>query len=163
MDTVIQNLHPTKYKEVLDDVLSTDNATSPGLVALSDNKRKADIEKFIRAKLNLTTNASKRTRKYWLLRGWSKDESFIKAKEHKQQNTKSVYSREFWLGKINPNTNKNYTINEADFERNSRRPIRKEYWIKKGYSTEDAINLAVEAKIKNNKKGAKKISRIRRS
>lgn len=56
--------------------------------------------------------------------------------------------------KINPNTNNLYTIEEADFERNSKRPIRKEYWMKQGIPEEEAQQLAVNTKNTNNKKGA---------
>src|SRR5581483_3350474 len=43
-------------------------------------------------------------------------------------------------------------------KRNSLRPIRKEYWIEKGYSEEDAIRLAIDKKDSNNKLGAKRVS-----
>ena len=49
-----------------------------------------------------------------------------------------------------------HNVLEADFERNSRRPIRKEYWVAKGYSEEEAVNLAINAKNVNNIKGAMK-------
>ena len=61
----------------------------------------------------------------------------------------SPFGREFWL-------NKGLTIEQADFERNSRRPICKEYWIKKGFSNEESIEKAIECKHNNNKKGAMK-------
>lgn len=144
MDNVIKNLNPVLKESILNDVVSSD--------VIKNSKK--DIESFIRNKLGLFTTNSRHTRQYWILRGWSDDESYIKAKENKQKNLKSVYSREFWLERINPTTNKSYTPEEADFERNSRRPIRKEYWIKKGYSNDDAIKLANEAKDSNNKKGA---------
>jgi G:T-mismatch repair DNA endonuclease (very short patch repair protein) len=118
-----------------------------------DNNKKL-IEHFIRVRLGLTTKLSKHTSGYWLSRGWDASEAYVKSKENKQKNNKSVYSQEFWTSKINPATNTYYTVDEADFERNSRRPIRKEYWIKKGYTEEDSIRLAVETKNKNNKSGA---------
>ncbi len=51
---------------------------------------------------------------------------------------------------------KGYTIEEADYKRNSYRPIRKEYWLEKGFSEYEAINKAKESKEANNKKGANK-------
>ena len=118
-----------------------------------ENNKKV-IEKFLRTRLNLVQTFSKHAVRYWTIRGWTTDEAYVKAKDNKQKNRKSVYSREFWLEKINPNTTVFYTIEEADFERNSRRPIRKEYWIKKGYTEDDAIRLSVSTKTQNNKKGA---------
>ena len=63
----------------------------------------------------------------------------------------SPFSIEFWV-------NRGYTEEDADFKRNSFRPIRKEYWMVKGHSEEDAIALAIKTKNDNNKKGAKKSS-----
>ena len=153
MDNVIQNLHPTTRQTLIDELLSSN----------VDGSKKA-IEKYVRNKLSLYSNHGKHTKSYWLLRGWSEEESYLTAKESKQKNCKSVYSREFWLEKINPATNQTYTVDEADFERNCRRPIRKEYWIKKGFPKDEAVRLAEEAKCANNKKGAKKSanSKVRR-
>lgn len=144
MDNVIKNLKPDIRETILNDVLSA-NITS-----------KKDIEKYIRDKLDLFSKHARHTKQYWILRGWSEEEAYIKSKENKQKNCKSVYSRDFWIERINPATNTYYTVEEADFERNSRRPIKKEYWIKKGYSESDSIKLAEETKNSNNKKGAKK-------
>lgn len=144
MDNIIKNLNPDLRETILNEVISAN-------ISL-----KKDIKKYIRDKLDLSKSGGIHTKKYWLLRGWSFDESYVKAKENKKKNCKSVYSREFWLERINPATNAYYTIEEADFERNSRRPIRKEYWIKKGYNERDSIKLAEETKVSNNKKGAKK-------
>lgn len=100
------------------------------------------------------------TKHYWLARGWSEAESYIKSKQYAQKEKISPYSREFWTSKINPDTGKNYTKIEADYERNSRRPIRKEYWIKKGYTEEEAEKLCIDEKNKNNKSGAKKSKEV---
>lgn len=144
MDNVIKNLKPNLRKEILNNVIYK-NITN-----------KKDIEKYIRTELGLFSSHARHTKQYWILRGWSKEEAYVKSKENKQKNCKSVYSREFWLEQINPSTNELYTIEEADFERNSRRPIRKEYWIKRGHNEAEANHLAEEAKVSNNKKGAKK-------
>jgi hypothetical protein len=145
MDNVIKNLKPNLREIILSEVTSTKNL-----------KNKKDIEAFIRNKLDLSRSSAKHTKKYWLLRGWCFEEAYVKSKENKQINCKSIYSRDFWLERINPATNTYYTIKEADFERNSRRPIRKEYWINKGYSENQSIKLAEETKNSNNKKGAYK-------
>lgn len=141
---VIKNLHPVTYQHLLEDIVSS---------SIENNKK--EIEKYARSKLKLTSTIAKRTKQYWSLRGWPEDESYARAKENTRRNSKSVFSREFWIEKINPVTGINYTLDEADYERNSRRPIRKEYWIKQGYSENEAENLAIEAKLKNNKKGAR--------
>lgn len=145
LDNFIKNVKPTLYQILLQEVLD----------ATIENKKKT-IEKFIRNRLNLVSSLSKHTKGYWSARGWNDNESYSKAKEHKQKNCKSIYSREFWVEKINPESGINYTVLEADFERNSRRPIRKEYWVAKGYSEEEAVNLAINAKNVNNIKGAMK-------
>tara|TARA_R110000822_G_scaffold204001_1_gene340848 strand:- start:169 stop:1221 length:1053 start_codon:yes stop_codon:yes gene_type:complete len=150
---MIKNIEPNTYNIIFNDVLS---------LGIKNNKK--DIEAYVRNKLGIITKNSSHTKKYWTIRGWPDDKAYVKSKENKQKNCKSVYSKEFWLEKINPVTSKIYTIEEADVERNSRRPIRKEYWIAKGYKEEDAIRLAAETKVSNNKKGAKKSaeSNIRR-
>lgn len=145
LDNAISNVEPKTYNRIFKTVLASNVKNS-----------KKEIEKFIRNELGIVTGYAKHTKKYWTLRGWNSQEAYVRSKENKQKNCKSVYSREFWLEKINPITNKLYTIEEADFERNSRRPIRKEYWIKQGHTAENAIKLAEETKNANNKKGAKK-------
>lgn len=153
MNEIIKNLEPNTYQHILDEILN-----------LNIKNSKKDIEIYIRNKLGLTTKDSRHTNRYWSLRGWTAAEAYVKSKENKQKNCKSVYSREFWLEKINPNTNTFYTIEEADYERNSRRPIRKEYWLKNGYSEEESQILANNTKSINNKKGSEKsaMSAVRR-
>lgn len=143
MDNIIKNISPDVYQQLLFEILDSN---------IENNKK--IIEKFLRNKLNLVTTVSKHTKGYWLSRGWTSDEAYVKSKENKQKNCKSVYSQKTWLEKINPASGSYYTPNEADFERNSRRPIRKEYWINKGYSEIEAELLAITAKDTNNKKGA---------
>jgi hypothetical protein len=143
MDTVIKNLESTTRSSLLESIV----------LANVENTKK-EIEIFIRSALGITGRHAKRSRDYWKSRGWPANIAYAKSKEHKHKNTVSVYSREFWLNKVNPITNKHYTVEEADFERNSRRPIRKEYWMKKGYCETDATRFASNSKIANNKKGA---------
>ena len=153
LDNIIKNISADLYQQLLLEVLESN---------IENNKK--IIEQFLRNKLNLATSLSRHTKGYWLARGWSDVESYIKSKENKQKNCKSVYSQQTWLEKINPITGRNYTAEEADFERNSRRPIRKEYWIKKGYNDVESQKLAVEAKNRNNEVGAdsSSISKIHR-
>ena len=153
MDKRIKNICSILYHQLLQEVLISN---------LDNNKN--SIEIFLRKKLNIPQALAKHTKGYWLARGWSEEESYIKSKENKQKNIKSTYSQQTWLDKINPVTGVNYTVVEADFERNSRRPIRKEYWIKQGYTEEESIELAHQTKVKNNKKGSNnsKESNVRR-
>lgn len=155
LDNIIKNLHPTLYHTIYQDVLSAN---------LKNNKK--TIASYVKSRLGIASVAHriKKSKQYWTIRGWSDAESYVKSKENKQKNAISVYSREFWLKRINPETGINYTLEEADFERNSRRPIRKEYWIKKGYTEIESQQLALESKSRNNKLGAKSssISNIRR-
>lgn len=144
LDIKIQNIEP-KFREYMFNILF--NLQTVTSVAAC---REIVYQQFIPK-----TRLSKKSKQYWIDRGWTSNESYVKSKENKPKNCKSVYSKEFWLEKINPATNTYYTVDETDFERNSRRPIRKEYWIKKGYSEGKSIQLANEAKEKNNKKGSK--------
>lgn len=144
LDNIIKNVHPSLYQMLVLDTIASN---------LENNKK--IIERYIRSKINATSKLSKRTKKYWIIRGWSEAEAYIKSKEHSHKKGKSVYSRDFWTKKINPLTGYNYTTEEADFERNSRRPIKKEYWIAKGYSEIESQNLASNVKTQNNKSGAK--------
>lgn len=154
MDKTIKNLNSSLYQTLLIDVLNSN---------IENNKNL--IEKYIRKKLKLTSSLAKHSKNYWLLRGWSNDEAYVKSKENKLKNQRSVYSREYWLNKVNPNTKTYYTTEEADFERNSRRPIRKEYWIKKGYTENEANELANKTKSQNNRKGANnsRLSTVRKA
>lgn len=143
LENVIKNLEPKLFQIMLSEVLGSN---------IANNKR--EIEKYVRAKLTLFSSHARHTKQYWILRGWTVNEAYVKSKENKQKNTSSVFSREYWLKKINPVTNQYYTITEADYERNSRRPIRKEYWIKRGYNESDAVRKSKETKFSNNQKGA---------
>jgi hypothetical protein len=93
---------------------------------------------------------------YWEKRGWNQVEAEVKARIYRKNRKKSIspFSREFWMSRINPDTDKLFTIEEADFKRNSQRPIRPEYWVIRGYNEHEAQKLAIETKDKNNKKGA---------
>lgn len=144
-------LHPKRHAELEDMLKSITKLTATnGQIASSQF-----LGKF--------TAVSKNCERYWLERGYSSDEAVIKARtykfaqreERKKSGKKliSPYSREFWLARINPDTGENFTIEEADFTRNSKRPIRKEYWIIRGFSEEESIAKAKEVKDKNDRNG----------
>jgi hypothetical protein len=143
LDNVIKNLHPSLRESLFSEL---------ELLSMSSSVGKMRV--YLTQKLSLPATGSN-GRSYWIARGWSEIEAGIKVDKIRSTHKKrtSVYSREFWLSKINPKTNIFYTIEEADFERNSRRPIRKEYWIAKGHSEEEAIKIAIETKNKNNNIG----------
>lgn len=107
-------------------------------------------------KIISSSNITPKSPKYWIVRGWSEIESRIKSKEYTKTLPKSVspFSSEFWEAKINPDTGQLYTKHEAEFKRNSLRPIRKEYWMCKGEDEQTAIELAKNMKLSNNIKGA---------
>jgi len=146
LDTKVRNLHPEIREQLFQELLKIPDI----------NINVGKCIRFVSKKLSLPEMGPK-TSLYWQARGWSPEMSYVNAKKTKQDRPrkgKSPFSRGFWLEKINPLTNKQYTIEEADYERNSMRPIRKEYWLKKGYSEEEAIQKATQTKTNNNNKGA---------
>jgi G:T-mismatch repair DNA endonuclease (very short patch repair protein) len=142
LDDKIQNLHP-----YLREKLFTELQTVP------ESKNVSNCKKYIVKHLSIP-EMGRHTKQYWTSRGWSEGDAYIKSRQCSQKGKISTYSREFWTAKINSNTEKNYTDDEADYERNSRRPIRKEYWMKLGYSDQESERLCLEQKNKNNKAGA---------
>jgi hypothetical protein len=144
LDDKIKNIHPVLRERLLEELKNVPEVNN--VVAC----------KSYVVKLLSIPEMGKYTKQYWISRGWSEAEAYVKSKNKINKGNVSPYSIEFWLSKINPNTGKYYTENEADFERNIRRPIRKEYWLKKGYSGEDSEKLALDTKNKNNIKGANK-------
>lgn len=139
----IKNLTTEKYNDLYNTLVLQSDITSIA-------KLYKQVAQMLGAKY---TTASAQ---YWECRGWSKPEAYVKAKECTNSRKKhpSPFSVEFWISKINPDTNKLYTEVEAEFKRNSMRPIRKEYWIKLGHDNETASRLAAETKEKNNHHGA---------
>lgn len=148
LDNKIRNIYPNLREKLLEDLK---------VIPEANNVMKC---KSYVVKLLGIPEMGRHTKQYWISRGWNELESYVKSKENVKMGKLSPYSRQFWTSKINPNTGKHYTEDEADFERNSRRPIRKEYWLKKGYSVKESEKLAIEAKNKNNIKGAKKAGNI---
>lgn len=144
LDVKIQNLHPDLREKLFVELQNISEASNV-------SKCKSYVSKLL-----LLPEMGKHAKQYWISRGWSEVEAYIKSQENTKRDIISPYSIQFWTSKINPNTGKHYTEDEANYERNSIRPIRKEYWIKKGYSLNDAEKLATDTKNTNNKNGAKK-------
>ncbi len=138
----VGNLHPDLRLELENDLILLPELCSSVI----------RIKQYVTKKLNIPS-FGKHTKQYWLSRGWNEVDSYFKSKDNAIKNRISPFSREFWLVKINPETNTFYTEEEADFERNSRRPIYKEYWMKKGHSEEDAVDIASKTKYDNVKAG----------
>lgn len=139
----VKNLHPETISLIKESI--PDNVKSSVVL----------IKKWISQFLGLSKSCSTNSKTYWMERGWKGPEIYYKIQES-SQNRKgfiSPFSREFWLNRVNPSTNTFYTVEEADYERNVRRPIRKEFWIAKGYSEEDAIQKALNCKHNNNNNG----------
>jgi G:T-mismatch repair DNA endonuclease (very short patch repair protein) len=103
--------------------------------------------------IGLKKSLTSRSIEYWTIRGWDPLTAKFKAKEiSKKIPSNSPFSVEHWIKKINPLTNTYYTQSEAEFERNKRRPIKKEYWTERGYSELEAVNIANSHKKDNDKK-----------
>lgn len=149
-DNVIKDLEPNYRQTLFDELLAR-----PG------NISKTATLTFFASKF-VAPASSKYSKNYWLNRGWNSIQASVfasvAAKERKSapgyKPSISPYSQEFWTAKINPDTGLNYTADEADFQRNSRRPIRKEYWMVKGHSEEESIQLAADHKANNNQSGS---------
>jgi len=143
LDNRIKNLKKELRLDLINDITSLNFSSMK------------NIESYVRGKLGLSIKTQMRCIRYWRARGWNSDESYIKAKQNPRACEEiSPFSRKFWIMKINPETGNNYTESESDFQRNSMRPIRKEYWIKQGYSNIESIELAKETKHKNNLAGS---------
>jgi hypothetical protein len=144
LDDKVQNLHPDLREKLFIELQTVPEAKSV-----------SNCKSYVSKLLSLPENG-KQTKRYWTSRGWSEGEAYFKSNENTKKGKVSPYSKEFWTSRINPDTGMHYTDCEADYERNSRRPIRKEYWLKKGYDETESIKLAKEKKEKNNTKGAEK-------
>ena len=148
LDNKVKNIHPNLREELIQKLKTVPEA-----------KNVSKCKSYVSKILNLPEMGN-HTIYYWTARGWSIGEAYVKSKEYVKNNRNSnylsPYSREFWMTKINPQTKTYYTETEADFERNSRRPIYKEYWMKLGYLEQDAIIKANETKNKNIWKGVEK-------
>lgn len=154
-----------KIKETIDKYNIFENCTediiSSLLVKIDNDKHihdlsaKIDIRNYISKNITKFPKVGRNTKNYWIARGWDKFIAINKVKEITKSIKKkpSPFSIDFWL-------EKGYTKEEAEYKRNSIRPIRKEYWLEKGYSEDESIKRAKETKDNNNKKGMQKASKL---
>ena len=139
-DNVIKNINPKLYNTIYNEIINLKNI---------NNQR--EIESYTSKKLNLKYANSKSVN-YWICRGWSEKEAKTKRVIQKSNPSKSPMNINFWLNKINPETNNNYTKEEAEFKIKSQRKLNKEYWLVKGFNENDAIQKVKEYQFKQNQK-----------
>lgn len=144
LDMKIQHLHPDTRSQMERELLNRPD--------ISTNVVKC--KSYVVQRLQLPVSGSG-TLSYWVQRGWPLEVAEYRAAQSRPPTkSPSPFSREFWTQQINPNTGLPYTDTEADVERNARRPIRKEYWLRLGCDEETAIQKAQEHKQNNNRRGA---------
>ena len=140
LDDKIKNLHPDVRKVLLQFLLDRPE--------ISNNVSKS--RQMICSEYNFLEQGS-HTIGYWKCRGWSDSESKYRSNANlPTKKTPSPFSVAFWVGKVNPSTGVLYTEIEADYKRNTQRPIRKEYWLERGHSEQESIELASTKKRNNN-------------
>lgn len=120
----IKNIEPTLYNKLYNILLEYDTTNQK------------EMQAFVYSYLKLKSY-NIHSYNYWINRGWSTKE--IDNLRPILKNDKSPMTIEFWINKINPDTNLNYTKEEAEFKIKSQRKLNKEFWINKGYTTEEAI------------------------
>lgn len=120
----IKNINEKLKKIIYDDVINSN------LISYKE------INSYIRKELKLKSyNIA--SYNYWKIRGWNEKEIDFKRIKLKSKN--SPFKIETWLKKINPITNKNYSIEEAQYKIKSFKKINIEYWIKRGFSKNEAV------------------------
>ena len=82
--------------------------------------------------------------RYWLSRGWTKEESIFKRKKLIKDPNSSPMNINFWI-------NKGFTKEEAISKIKSQRKMNNEFWIERGFSEMDAILNSKEHQINSNK------------
>lgn len=136
----IANIETEKYNEVYSLVMRDIDAYL--------HKNKVAVLTYIKNKYfnnsEFLNNNKKSLKGYWIIRGYSDEVVDKKVNENIKF---SPFDYKYWMEKE--------SLNESDakYKANSIRPIKKEYWIEKGYTESESIKLAKEAKDKNNKKG----------
>ena len=139
----IANLEPKRYTELYDHINSTNEWGDVGKGTT-----------YLRRHFNFA-NTRRSNKRYWIDRGWNYEYAEKQAKHYIIKfGLRSPFSIEFWLDKINPETQTKYTPVEAEIKRNSQRPICSDYWVAKGYTNDDAIKKAKLVKQENGKKGS---------
>lgn len=93
---------------------------------------RGEIVRFVRSTFLGSESISGDRPRYWQIRGWSEEESIKKAAErNKRPATVSPFSPKFWEGKLPPD--------EIAAKIKSLRPSSVEYWISKGFDSDEAI------------------------
>ena len=113
----LSDFHPSKIEDILD--LFEENDFNCGFFVFK-NKMNAKIgmPKF-----------GKKTITYWINRGWSEEDSFLKRTKTDRDPETSPMNLNFWI-------KKGLTKEESLFKIRSQRKLNLEYWISKGYSEE---------------------------
>lgn len=136
----IANIEAEKYKELYSLVMRDTDAYL--------HKNKVAVLTYIKNKYfnnsEFLNNNKKSLKGYWIIRGHSDEIIDKKVSENIKY---SPFDYKYWMEKE--------SLNEYDakYKANSIRPIKKEYWLEKGYTESESLKLAKEAKDKNNKKG----------
>jgi hypothetical protein len=148
IDDRLPNLHNT-LKEILITRISLLGPCKKGLIYSEINSFKKEHNIIAVGKF---------TRKYWLSRGWPENEisSLTILNGRNKENLSSPMSISHWLNRINPDTGKFYSTEEAKIKIKSHRKLNIEYWLKLGYSKEDAkLEVSKYQKENGNKFSAK--------
>lgn len=141
IDDKVKNLHPKVENDIIKEV------SKSGL------KSKYKILQLIRSILELPAVGSDK-RIYWEKRGWSEEE--IEEKRVKKKMPSSPMIVDNWLDKINENTGKKYTKEEAEYKIKSFRKVNIEYWLEKGFNKIESFNKVKEFQKENSEKFFKK-------
>lgn len=141
LDKEIKNLNSSLRKVLFDKLMLID------FTSIKSCWQNASI--LLRLKKSLTSKSTE----YWTIRGWDPLTAKFKARQISSTvSSNSPFSINHWINKINPLTNENYTLSEAEFECNKRRPIKKEFWMIRGFSELEATQLSIDHKKANDKK-----------
>lgn len=139
----VKNLNPDVERQLIKELLD------------SGIRSKKKILKYIREKLEIPSIGSDK-KNYWIKRGWSEEEADKKRIVKKMPS--SPMKVENWLNKINDKTGKKYTEEEAIYKIRTFRKCNKEYWIEKGHTEQEAVEMIIEFQTENSMKFAKKSS-----
>lgn len=136
----IANIEAEKYKELYSLVMRDTDAYL--------HKNKVAVLTYIKNKYfnnsEFLNNNKKSLKGYWIIRGYSDEIIDKKVSENIKY---SPFDYKYWMEKESLNES------AAKYKANSIRPIKKEYWLEKGYTESESLKLAKETKDKNNKIG----------
>jgi hypothetical protein len=136
----INNIHLSlkeKLFTIIDDLFGLNNKS------IGYHKMSEFISSYIGIK---GKSRSDNCEKYWILRGWSREEiinlSLLRKRKGKDKSPMCV---EFWM-------KKGMTEKESKLQIKSQRKCNIEYWIKKGYTNEEALEKISRFQTKNSEK-----------